>query len=97
MVGQLEGRSLSAGHPLVVREISLGGMAFETGTPFEVGAVHAFRLTLGDETTTELSGRIMHCRTMPETSDVFVVGVQFLDDDPPEGTGVLGGLIRRAR
>lgn len=97
LVAWLEGRSLGPGQPLHVREISLGGMAFETHTPFDVGGVHAFRLTLGDESTTELSGRVMHCRmaTASPAEPLYVVGVQFVDDDD-DGASV-EEVIRRVR
>lgn len=98
MVGQLEGQSLTGSQPLTVREISLGGMAFETRTPFAVGGTHEFLLTLGDESVTRLSGVVRHCRmaTSSPLDPVYVVGVQFVDDEA-EGESPIGDLIGRAR
>lgn len=86
LVHSVRGRSVAADTPVAVREISLGGMAIETPAPFEVGAVHIFRLTLGDASTVDLPGRVMHCRLATDISDTtrYVSGVHFLDDEPDQ-------------
>lgn len=96
LLGRLHGHSVSLDLPVKVIQISLGGMAIETRTPFPVGAVHAFRLTLGDDSTTEIVGRVMHSRdTAPAGSDpAFVTGIQFVDDDPENTEGV-GDILDR--
>jgi hypothetical protein len=78
--------------------MSLGGMAIETAVPFPVGAVHLFRLTLGDDSTTELAGRVMHSRnTAPDgATPVFTTGIQFVDSEDEVGD-VVGDLINRVR
>lgn len=90
LLGQLHGHSVSSDVPVKVREISLGGMAIETGVPFEVGAVQLFRLTLGDESTVEMAGRIMRCRNRAGDDEpaVYLTGVQFIEDDPDEPSPV---------
>ena len=50
ILGRLHGRVVSLDVPVRVREISLGGMAIETAVSFAEGAVHDFRLRLGDGT-----------------------------------------------
>lgn len=98
LLGRLHGHSVSLDLPVRVVQISLGGMAIETAVPFPVGAVHLFRLTLGDDSTTELTGRVMHSRnTAPDGAvPVFTTGVQFIDGDADEG-GAVGGLISRVQ
>jgi len=99
LLGRLHGHSVSLDLPVSVLEISLGGMAIQTGLPFPVGAVHVFRLTLGDDSTVELNGRVMHCRnTAPtEATPVYVTGLQFVEDDPSETAPSVGDLIDRVR
>jgi len=86
LLGRLHGRSVSLDVPVRVVEISLGGMAIETALPFPVGAIHSFRLTLGDDSTAELTGRVMHCRNKAQAgvSPQYVTGVQFVEEDPAE-------------
>jgi hypothetical protein len=48
LVGQLRGELVSVDLPIVVREISLGGMSIETSEAFEIESRHSFVLTLGD-------------------------------------------------
>jgi hypothetical protein len=98
LLGRVQGRSVTLDAPVTVREISLGGMAIETPAPFEAAAVHAFRLTMGDGSTVELVGRVMHSR--PATSgraDRFVTGVQFVDADSPDGSAAAEEIVGQIR
>ncbi len=99
LLGRLHGHSVSLDLPVRVREISLGGMAIETGLAFPIGAVHAFRLTLGDDSTVELTGRVMHCREAAADDGglTYVIGVQFVEDEPPESATSIGDLIDRVK
>lgn len=97
LLGRLHGHSVSLNLPVQVVEISLGGMAIETNVPFPVGAVHAFRLTLGDDSTTEIVGRVMHSRaTSPAgaAESTYVTGIKFVDEDPDTSDGI-GGILDR--
>lgn len=97
LLGKLHGHTVSLELPVRVIQISLGGMAIETHVPFPVGAVHAFRLTLGDDSTTEIVGRVMHCRdTAPAGAEpLYVTGIQFVDDDPDNPNAGVGDIIDR--
>jgi hypothetical protein len=99
LLGRLHGHSVSLDLPVTVLEISLGGMAIQTGLPFPIGAVHAFRLTLGDESTVELNGRVMHCRnTAPaDATPVYVSGIQFVEDEPGDEGPTVSDLIKRVQ
>jgi hypothetical protein len=83
LMGRLHGHSVSLDLPVKVVQMSLGGMAVETAVSFPVGAIHVFRLTLGDGSTTELTGRVMHSRNAsPDgSSPVFTTGVQFVEGE----------------
>ena len=98
ILGRLHGRIVSLDLPVTVREISLVGMSIQTTVAFPVGAVHEFRLTLGDGSTVLLRGRVVYCRGHGRESGepTFVSGVEFLEDPPPEGDSV-GELIGRMR
>jgi hypothetical protein len=100
LVGQLTGESQqAAGRELVVREISLGGMAIESPDAFEVGSTHVFRLTMGDGSAVELTGLIRHCRPVDaaDPGSPLVIGVEFADDEPGESGERVGGLLDRLR
>jgi hypothetical protein len=92
------------GHVLVpvpvsvtVREISLGGLSMVSSLMFPIGAIHEFGLTLGDESSVVLQGRIVYSRpdVGPDGSQFYVTGVQFVDEDPgPSGVGELIDKIK---
>lgn len=99
LLGRLHGHSVSLDLPVRVVQISLGGMAIETAVPFPAGAMHIFRLTLGDGSSTELTGKVMHSRnTAPAGSTpVFTTGVQFVEGDTDGATGVVDDILHRVR
>jgi hypothetical protein len=95
IVGKLHGHLVALDVPVTVTEISLGGLGLETAIDFPVGVVHEFRLTLGDDSTVLLTGRVMHCRRAsgPDEPPRYVVGVQFIDDAGE--SGAIDDLIAR--
>ena len=95
LFGKLHGHLVALDVPVTVTEISLGGLSLESSIEFPVGAVHEFRLTLGDESTVFVKGRVMHCRKAAgmDPAPQFNVGIQFLDDDAE--THPIGDLIDR--
>ena len=95
ILGRLHGHLVSLDLPVVVREISLGGLSLETAVLLPTGAVHEFRLMLGDESAVVLRGRVLHTRetVAPDGSRLYISGVKFLEDDTPEGPAGVGGLI----
>jgi PilZ domain len=84
---------------VAVREISLGGLSFSSPTPFPIGVVHKFRLTLGDGTLVVVRGRILRTeeRVGEDGSRFYICGVQFLDDDSPEDVSSIGELMDRIK
>lgn len=97
ILGRLHGHAVSMDVPVVVREISLGGMTVETSFPFPLDAVHEFRLTLGDGSHVVLQGRVMHSRSSnaPGAPAAYVTGIQFIDEEPPDSGSSVGDLIHR--
>jgi hypothetical protein len=96
LVGRLHGHVVSMGVPVSVREISIGGLSMETPFAFPVGAIHDFRLTLGDGSAVDLRGRVVYSRVDASATEptAFVTGVQFVDDDV-SGDGGVEELIGR--
>ena len=92
---RIHGHIASLDVPMRVREMSLGGMGLESNFAFPVGAIHEFRLTLGDGSTVMLRGKILRCReqTDADGTQIYVSGIQFLDEDPPAGDTSVGDLI----
>jgi hypothetical protein len=96
LVGQLRGELVSVDTPIVVREISLGGMSIESETRFEVDARHEFMLTLGDGAGVLVLGRVAYCRTVEAPNGArFIIGIQFLDEETGDSGADVGGLIKR--
>ncbi len=86
ILGRLHGRVVSLDLPVTVREISLVGMSIQTTIAFPVGAFQEFRLTLGDDSTVLLRGRIVYCRELGRDGGepTFVSGVEFVEEIPHE-------------
>jgi hypothetical protein len=97
ILGRLHGLAVSLDVPVKVNDLSLGGMAIETPVPFPVGAIQEFALTLGDESSVTLSGRVVRCRNVsgPGEPPVYVTGVQFIDEDEPADSLEAGQIMGR--
>ena len=96
LVGQLRGELVSVDVPIVVREISLGGMSVETSQAFDLDSRHRFVLTLGDGAGVFVLGRVAYSRRAegPQGA-IFISGIQFLDDDETEPGGEVGDLVKQ--
>ena len=95
LVGQLRGELVSVDLPIVVREISLGGMSIETSEAFEVESRHSFVLTLGDGAGVFVLGRVAYSRRVDRPQGaIFITGIQFLDDESEAG-GDVGDLVKK--
>ena len=96
LVGQLRGELVSVDLPIVVREISLGGMSIETSRAFDVDSRHSFVLTLGDGAGVFVLGRVAYSRRVDQAErPIFITGIQFLDDDDNEAAGDVGDLVKK--
>jgi hypothetical protein len=97
ILGKVHGHAVSLDVPVTVRDISLVGMAIETPFSFPVGAVHEFRLMLGDGAHVLLQGQARHCRllTSPDVTATYLTGFQFVDEETTDGSSPVGDLMNR--
>ena len=84
LMERIHGHLTSVDVPVLVREISLGGLSVQAALRFPVGAVHEFRLTLGDLSTVMVRGRVVHCTPREDEKGqlVYNTGIEFLEDQP---------------
>lgn len=89
LLGLVSGRLLTADTEVVVRDMSLGGLATETPFPLEKGSVHDLRLTLGDGAAVDLRARVMHCRNIAAEGEEprYFTGFQFIDEEQADDSG----------
>jgi len=87
LMERIHGHLTSLDVQVSVREISLGGLAVESELRFPDGAVHEFRLTLGDGSQVLVRARVAH--STPRTDEAtgaarFLTGFEFLEDQPQD-------------
>ena len=80
LLGRLYGRGAAGEPSLTVTEISLGGMAIETDVELPCGTEHEFQLTLGDDSSVTLRGRVAHSRQLAADPARYLSGIEFVDD-----------------
>ena len=96
ILGRLHGQAIALDVPVKVQDLSLGGMAIETPVPFPVGAEQDFGLTLGDDSTVLLKGRIARCLDASrEGRPLFRIGVEFIDDEEAAEDDGVGRILER--
>jgi hypothetical protein len=96
VLGRIQGQVVSLDVPVLVREISLGGMSVETPEAFPVGSVNVFMLTLGDGAGIDVAGRIVYSRPSADAHRRFYVsGVQFIDQDDSSPDPSISGLVKQ--
>jgi hypothetical protein len=98
LLGRVHGQVVSVATAVRVREISIGGLSFESSIAFPIGAVHEFRLELGDGSNVVLRGRVVRCLQHGLVDDAvrYTTAVQFVDDEPPpDDEPSIGDLIRK--
>jgi hypothetical protein len=95
VIGKVQGRVTSSDTPVVVREMSLGGMSIESAVELEVGAVVDFLLMLGDGAGIEVFGRTVYTRRLEGTDTPrFLSGIQFVDQEEASNAPV-GGMLSK--
>jgi hypothetical protein len=69
--------------PMVIRQISKGGMQCETTFPLQLDSLHDFRLSLGGRSVV-VKGRVAHSRISDVDQDLVTYrsGIEFVE--PPE-------------
>jgi hypothetical protein len=98
VLGRVQGHVVTLDLPVIVCEISLGGMSLETPFEFPVGDLQHFVLTLGDGSTLSLAGREAYCRSVAGADNprAFRTGIQF-EDDAPEEPAPVADLLERLK
>ena len=84
LLGRLHGSVVALEVAVTVTEISLGGMAIETEIDFPRGAQHEFQLTLGDDSTVRLKGRVAHSQRLVGDPPRFLSGIEFVEESDAE-------------
>jgi hypothetical protein len=81
---------------VTVRDISLGGMSVETAFPFPEGALHEFRLTMGQQAQAVVQGRVLRSRehVRGDGGRVYISGIEFVEQVPP---GVIAEMIEKIK
>lgn len=84
LLGRLHGSVVALEVAVTVTEISLGGMAIETEIDFPRGAEHEFQLTLGDDSTVRLKGRVAHSQKLSGDAPRYLSGIEFVEEADTE-------------
>src|ERR1051326_6466979 len=87
LMERIHGHLTSLDIEVQVREIGLGGLSIEAPLRFPTGAIHEFRLTLGDGSKVMVRGRVAHstARTDEQSgAPIFLTGFEFLEEQVPD-------------
>jgi len=80
--------------PVTVRDISLGGFLLQSPEPFEVQALHQFRVATKDGWKTLITARSVHCRRAEiDGSPTYLIGFAFVQPVGPEAERRIHELI----
>ena len=79
ILGELHGEVMVF-QPMVIKEISVGGVQVETGYPFQLDSLHDFRLSLGDGSVV-VKGRVVHCSISDVDQELITYrsGIEFIE------------------
>ena len=85
LLGRVHGQVVSVAAEVRIREVSLGGLSFDSSISFPIGAIHEFRLRLGDDSDVFLRGRVVRCLQHGsfDGQACYTTGVIFIEDEPP--------------
>ena len=97
ILDRIHGHVVALDVAVTVLEMSLGGMRLETSFRFPTGSEHDFRLQMGDGSPLVLRGRVVRCLENIDRygSTRYVSGIKFIDEEPPDGDGPVGGLLHK--
>ena len=88
ILGELQGEMMLF-QPMLVRDISTGGVTIDTRFPLQIESLHDIRLTLGN-TSVIVKGRVAHSRISEMDQEVVIyrTGMEFV-----EPSGAVAGAI----
>jgi len=97
VLGQLHGHVVPLGLAVDVVDISLGGLSIKSAVTFPIGAVHRFRLTLGDGAAVDVNARAAYCRLdeLATGEPRYLTGFAFVEGASWSGSEAAGDLIDR--
>ena len=89
ILGELHGEMMVF-QPMLVRDISTGGVTVETRFPLQIDSLHDVRLSLGD-TSVIVKGRVVHSHISDVDQDIvtYRTGLEFVEPSRP----VVGALV----
>jgi len=96
ILGELHGE-VTVFQPIVIREISCGGVQIETSVPLQLNSLHQFRLMLGDRSVV-VKGRVAHCRVcdVDDQGTTYRSGIEFIEMSEPVSI-VIGQFVNAIR
>ena len=67
--------------PMLIREISMGGVQIETAFPLQLDSLHDFRVTLSGGQSVVIKGRVAHSHISDVDQDIirYRSGVEFIE------------------
>jgi hypothetical protein len=79
ILGELHGEVMIF-QPVIIKEVSGGGVLVETEFPLQLDSLHEFRLTLGDRSVV-VKGRVAHCSIsdVEQGSVLYRSGIEFIE------------------
>jgi hypothetical protein len=83
MLGELYGEVMVF-QPMLVRDISRGGVTVETRFPLQIDSLHDVRLTLGGKSVV-VKGRVVHSHISDVDQDIVMyrTGLEFVEPSRP--------------
>lgn len=89
MLGELHGEVMIF-QPMLVRDISRGGVTVETRFPLQIDSLHDIRLTLADRSVV-VKGRVAHSHISDVDQDIVMyrTGLEFVEPS----AAVLGAIV----
>jgi hypothetical protein len=96
MLGELQGE-LMVFQPMLVRDVSQGGVTVETRFPLQIDSLHDVRLTLGDLSVV-VKGCVVHSRISDVDNDVvtYRTGLEFVEP-PQRAVGAITEFLRMVK
>lgn len=96
MLGELHGEVMVF-QPMLVRDISRGGVTVETRFPIQIDSLHDVRLTLADKSVI-VKGRVVHSHITDVDQDnvVYRTGLEFVEPSRPVA-GAIGEFIEAVK
>jgi hypothetical protein len=83
ILGELHGEVMVF-QPMLIRDVSKGGVTVETRFPLQIDSLHDLRLTLGDRSVV-VKGRVVHSRISDVDQDavLYRTGLEFVEPSKP--------------